>query len=123
MIWNEVNFIILKFINFKQNYSQAQEAMNATKGRERKSDIRSLEERINEDTTLEVIYEGMVISDKDKNFPGVPPDLWKDWNSTKVEGKKEGEYYHIKNDDVCRDEYRKRMKNKSTWKRPNKHYV
>ena len=69
--------------------------------KERKSDIQSLEERIDEDATLEVIYEGMVISDNDKNFPGVPPDLWKDLNCTKVEGKKEGEYWHIMNDDVC----------------------
>ena len=123
MLWSEVNSIILKFINYKRNYRLAQEVMNNMERKERKSDIRSLEERIDEDATLEVIYEGMVISDNDKNFPGVPPDLWKDLNCTKVEGKKEGEYWHIMNDDVCRDMYRKRMKNNSTWKRPHKHYV
>ena len=70
-----------------------------------------------------MIYDGRVISDKDINFPGVPPDLWKELKNHNAEYKREGDYYHIKDDNVCRDMYRKGMKNNSTWRRPNKHYV
>ena len=91
--------------------------------RERKSFIRTLEERIDNDTSHDVIYEGTVISDKDINFPGVPPDLWKEMKNHNTEYKREGDYYHIMDDNVCRDMYRQKMKNNSTWRRPNKHYV
>ena len=81
--------------------------MPGMEGRERKSDIWRLKETIDNDTTPVVIYEGMVISDKNINFPGIPPDLWKQLKNHDAECKREGDYYHIKDDNVCKDMYRK----------------
>ena len=65
-------FKMLKVIKTKQ-IKKYETMMAGVEGRERKSDIRTLKERIDKDTTPVVIYEGTVISDKDINFPGVPP--------------------------------------------------
>ena len=77
--------------------------MLGIEGRERKSDIWSFEERIDNDTTPVVIYDGMVISDKDINFLGIPSDLWKELKNHNAECKREDGYHLIQDDNVFRD--------------------